>query len=137
MCFFQSIHVFRNARVLGPPAEGGREEGDDVCGLEAAAAALEAREEVAEWHLVIEGGLLLQGEDPGVLNDGDEERAPGALDRLDQVLKFYLCRLQALGLGADGVCSIGGDAVVVGRERNCHALEGQANAVFRFLIGVG
>ena len=35
------------------------EDGDNVCGLEAAAAALEAREEVAERHLFIECGLLL------------------------------------------------------------------------------
>ena len=123
MGFFHLIHLFRNTRVLGPPAEGGLEEGDDVCGLEAAAAALEAHKEVTEWNLVIEVGLLLQGEEPGVLNDGDEERAPGALDRLDQVLKFYLCLPQVLGLGADGVCSIGCDAVVVCGERNCHVLK--------------
>ena len=76
--------------VLGPRDEGGREEGDDVCGPEDAAAALEAHEEVAERHLVIEGGLLLQGEDPGVLHDGDKERAPGALNRFYQPLEFYI-----------------------------------------------
>ena len=57
--FFEPVDVFTNSRILGPPAEGCREEGDDVCGLKAAAAALEAREEVAERHLIVEGGLLL------------------------------------------------------------------------------
>ena len=42
----EPVDVLRNSWILGPLAEGLREEGDDVCGLEAAAAALEAREEV-------------------------------------------------------------------------------------------
>ena len=55
----EPVDVFRNSWILGSPAEGRQEEGDDVCGLEAAAAALEAREEVAERHLIVEGGILL------------------------------------------------------------------------------
>ena len=43
----EPVNVFMYSWILGPPAEGRREEGDDVCGLEAAAAALEAREEVS------------------------------------------------------------------------------------------
>ena len=54
-----SVPLLICSRVLGPPSEGSREEGDDVCGLEAAAANLEACEEVADRHLFIEGGLLL------------------------------------------------------------------------------
>ena len=57
--FLQPVDVFRNSRILVSPAKGCREEGDDVCGLEDAAAALEARKEVAERHLIVEGGLLL------------------------------------------------------------------------------
>ena len=94
------------------------------------------REEVAEGHFVIEGGLLLQGEEPGVLHDGDEERAPGALDRFYQPLEFYLCCPQVLSLGTDGVCGIRGDSVVVGGERNRHTLKGRADAVFYFVVGV-
>ena len=41
------VNVFRYSWILGPPAEGRREEGDDVCGLEAATASLKAREEVS------------------------------------------------------------------------------------------
>ena len=43
----KAIYVFGDTWVLGPPAEGGQEEGDNVGGLKAAAAALEAREKVA------------------------------------------------------------------------------------------
>ena len=43
---------------------------------------------------------------------------------------------QALGLGADGVCGTGGNAVVIGGERNRHALELRADAVFCFMAGV-
>ena len=52
--FLQPVDVFRNSRILGQLAKGCREEGDDVCGLEAA-----ARKEVAERHLIVEGGILL------------------------------------------------------------------------------
>ena len=51
-------------------------------------------------------------------------------------LEADLCRPQALGFCADGVCCIGGDAVVVGRERDSHSLKGQADAVFFFVLGV-
>ena len=61
---------------------------------------------------------------------------PIALDRLDEGLEADLCRPQALGLCMDGVCGIGGDAVVVGGERDCHSLEGQSDAVSVFVIGV-
>ena len=49
----EAIDIFWDAWVLGPQAKGGREEGDDVGGLKSAAAALEARERVAEGHLVV------------------------------------------------------------------------------------
>ena len=123
--------------VLVPPAEGGQEEGDNVGGLEAAAAALEAREKFAEGHLVIEGRLFFQWEEPGVLHDGDEEHTPSALDRFNEPLKLNILRPQALGLGADGVVGVGGDAVVVGGERNRHMLECQAVAVLCFVFGIG
>ena len=56
----ETIYVLGDAWVFGPPAEGGREEGDNVGGLEAAAAALEACEKVTERHLVVEGRLFFQ-----------------------------------------------------------------------------
>ena len=54
----ETINVLGDAWVVGPPAEGGGEEGYDVGGFEAAAAALEASKKVSEGHLVIESGLL-------------------------------------------------------------------------------
>ena len=56
---FEAIDILWDVWVLGPLAEGGREEGDDVGGLNTTTAALQACEEVAEGHLVVEGGLLL------------------------------------------------------------------------------
>ena len=47
MSVLEAIYVLGNVWVLGPPAEGGREEGDNVRGLEDTAAALEAREKFA------------------------------------------------------------------------------------------
>ena len=47
-------------------------EGDNVGGLKAAASALEAREKVVEGHLIVEGGLFLEGEEPGFFDDGNE-----------------------------------------------------------------
>ena len=41
------VNILGYSWILGPPAEGCREEGDDVCGLEVATATLEAREEVS------------------------------------------------------------------------------------------
>ena len=54
----KTINVLGDAWVLGPPAEGYQEKGDNVGGLEAAAAALEAREKVSEGHLVVKGRLF-------------------------------------------------------------------------------
>ena len=119
---FEAIYVFVDEWILGPPSEGGQEEGDYVGGLKAAAADLEVHKKVAGGHLVVEGLLFFQWEKPGVVYDGDEERASGALNCFDEPLKLNLCRPQALGLG-------GGDAAVVGGERNRHALECRAVAV--------
>ena len=109
----ETVDVLGDARVVGPLAKRGREEGDDVGGLEAASAALEAGEKVAEGHLVIKGRLFLEGEEPGVFDNCDEERAPGALDRLDQALQLDFGRPEAFGLGSYGVVFVGDDAVVV------------------------
>ena len=49
----EAVDVLGDTRVVGPPAEHGRQEGDDIGGLEAAAAVLEAVEDVAEGDLVI------------------------------------------------------------------------------------
>ena len=89
-----------------------------------------------ERHLIIEGGLFLQGEKPGILDDGDEERVSGALDRLDEGFEADLRRPQVLRLCADGVCGTRGDAVVLGGERDCHSLKGRADALSVFMIGV-
>ena len=99
--------------VIGPPAEGGGEEGENVGGFEAAAATLEPIEKLSEGHLVVKGCLLFKQEDPGVLNDGDKERGPGALDRLDEALQFDFRRPKALGLGAVGSGGVNNEAVVV------------------------
>ena len=133
----ETIYVLGDAWVFGPPAEGGREEGDTVGGLEAAAAALEACEKVTERHLVVEGRLFFQWEDPGVFYDGDKERAPGALERFDESLKLNLHRPQALGVGADGVGDVGNDAVVVGGEGNRHAIKRQTGSVLCFVLVIG
>ena len=73
-----------------------------------------------EGHLVLKGCLLLKREEPGVLNDSNEERAPGAPDPLNEALQFDFCRPKALGIGADGIVSVGGNAVVVSWEGNLH-----------------
>ena len=57
----ETVNVLGDARVVRPPAEHGRKEGDDVGGLEAAAAAFEMGEKIAEANLIVEGGLLLEG----------------------------------------------------------------------------
>ena len=57
----EEVDVLGNARVIGPPAEHGGQEGDNFCDLEAAAAVLEAVEEVAEGGLVVKGRFLLEG----------------------------------------------------------------------------
>ena len=54
----ETIDVLGDAWVVGPPAEGGREEGDDVGGFEAADAALDESEKVSEGHLVVKGRLF-------------------------------------------------------------------------------
>ena len=55
MGILETIDVLGDAWVVGPPAEGGGKEGDDVGGFEAAAAALEASKKVSEGHLVVKG----------------------------------------------------------------------------------
>ena len=69
------VNVLGDVRVVGPLAERGREEGDYVGGLKADSATLESGEKVSEGHLVVKGGLLLEGEEPGVFDDDDEELA--------------------------------------------------------------
>ena len=80
------IDLLGDTWVFGPPAEGGGAEGDDVGGFEAAAATLEASENVSEGQMFVKGRLFFKQEEAGVLHDGDEERAPGALNRLDETL---------------------------------------------------
>ena len=82
-----------------------------------------------EGHLIVKGNLFFKREEPGVFHDGDEERASGALNRLDEALQFNLCRPKALGLGADGIVGVGGDDVVVSLEGNLHAFEHLAAAM--------
>ena len=53
-----------------------------------AAAAFETGEKVAEGHLIVEGGLFLEGEEPGFFNDANKESAPGAFKCLDEPLEF-------------------------------------------------
>ena len=72
MGVLKAVDVLGDARVIGPPAEHGGQEGDDVGGVEASTAVLEAVEEVTEGDLVLEGCFLLKGEDPGLLNDSLE-----------------------------------------------------------------
>ena len=48
MGVLETLDVLRDARVVGPPAERGGEEGDDVGGFKAAAATLEASEKVSD-----------------------------------------------------------------------------------------
>ena len=62
--------------------------------------------------------------------------APGALNRFNEPLKLNFCLPQTLGLGADGVVGVGDDAVVVGGERNRHALKRLAVAVLCFVFGI-
>ena len=132
----KTVNLLGDARVVGPPAKRGREEGYYVGSLEAAAAVLESVEKVAEGHLVVKGRLLLEGEEPGVFDDGDEERAPGAFDCLDQSLQLNFGRPEAFSLGLYGVVCVGGDAVVVCLEGDLHAFERLVAAVFRLVIFV-
>ena len=71
MRVLEFVDVLGDARILGPPAEGGGKKGDDVRGLEAAAADLEVIEEIAEWDLVVICGVLFEREEPGFLDDRD------------------------------------------------------------------
>ena len=63
------------------------------------------------------------------MNDGEEERAPSPLDRLDQALQLDFRCPKALGLGGDGIVGVGGDAVVVSLEGNIHAFKRRAAVV--------
>ena len=51
----KTVVVLGDTWVVGPSTEGGGEEGDNVGGFEAAAADLEASENVLEGHLVVKG----------------------------------------------------------------------------------
>ena len=113
MRVLEAVHILKDARVVGLKSKHGGQEGDDVCGFEAAAAVLEAVKEVAKRDLVIKGWLFLEGGNSRLLNDGFDECAPGAFDGFDEPLKLELGGLEALGLGADGVGRVGGDAVVI------------------------
>ena len=132
----EAVHVLGDAQVVGPPAKHGRQEEDDVSALEAAAAVLEASEEVTEENLVIKGRFFLEGEDPHLLDDGFDECAPGAFNGFDEPLKLDLGVPESLGLGSDSVDRVGGDAVVVRHEGGFHSVE-QPPRVFVFVIVVG
>ena len=136
MRVLKAVHVLGDARVVDPPAKHGEQEGENVGGLEAAAAVLEADEEVAEGDLVIKGQFFIEGEYPRLLNGGFDECAPGKFDGFDYPLKLDLGGLEALGLGADGVSRVGGDAVVVRLERGFHLVE-RPSHVLVFVIVVG
>ena len=116
----EAVHVLRDARAVGPPTEHGRQEGDDVSGLEADAAVLEVVEEVAEGGLVIKGQLFLEGEDKRLLDEGFDECTTGAFDGFDKPLKIDIGGPEAFGLGADGIGCVVGDAVVVRLEGGFH-----------------
>ena len=57
------------------------------------------------------------------MNDGEEERAPSPLDRLDQALQLDFRCPKALGLGGDGIVGVGGDDVLVRLEGNLHVFK--------------
>ena len=69
MRVLESVNVLGDAWVVGPRAEHGQKVGDDVGSLEAAAAAFETGRKIAEGHLIVEGGLFLEGEEPGFFDD--------------------------------------------------------------------
>ena len=119
----KAVDLLGDAQVVGPPAEHGRQEGDNVGGLEAAADVLEAVEEVAEGDLVLEVRFLLEGEDPRFLDNSLEECAPGAFDGFDKPLELDLGGPEAFGLGADSVGRVSGNAVVIVLEGGFHAVE--------------
>ena len=47
---------------------------------------LRRAKQIAEGHLIVEGVLFLEGEDPGFFDDGDNKSAPGAFGCLDEPL---------------------------------------------------
>ena len=119
----ETINILEDARVVGPPAEHGRKEGDDVGGLKADASAFETGEKFAEGHLIVEGGIFLEGEEPGFLNDGNKEIAPGAFNCLDDPLELNIGGPEAFSLGAHSIGRVGGDAIVIHLEEDLHAFE--------------
>ena len=123
MRVLEAVKVLGDAGVVGPPAEHGRKKGDDVGGFEDAAAAFEMGKKIAQGHPIVEGGFFLEGEDPGLLDDGNEESAPGAFDFLDETLELDLGGPEAFSLGAHGVGRVDGDGVVVRLERGFHTFE--------------
>ena len=120
MSVLEAVEIIRDVRVIGPPAEHGRQEGDDGGGLEDAAAVIEAVEEVAEAGLVVEGCFLFEGGDPRLLDNRFEECA---FDGFDEPFELDFGGPEAFGLGADGVGRVAGNAVVIGPEGGFHAVE--------------
>ena len=119
----EAVHVLGDAQVVGPPAEHGRQEGDNIGGLEAAATILEEAEEVTEGELVIKGQFFLEGEDPRLLDDGFDECVPGTFESFDEPLKLDLGGPESLGLGVDGVGHVSGNVIVARLERGFHSVE--------------
>ena len=99
----KAVHIFWDAQVVGRQAEHIGQEGDNVGGLEAASAVLEAVEEVAEGGLVRKGQIFLEGEDPQLLDYGSDECAPSSFGAFEEPLKLDLGGPEALSLGADVV----------------------------------
>ena len=123
MGVLEAVDVLGDAQVIAPPANHGGHEGDDVGGLEAATAVIEAVEEVAEGNLVIEERFLLEGEDPRLLDDGFEECAPGAINGFDEPLELDIGGPEAFGLGADGVGRVASNFVVIIFEGGLHVVK--------------
>ena len=130
MRVLEAVHVLRDARVVGPPAEHGGKEGDNAGGLETNVAVIEAVEEVEEGDLVIKLRFFLEGEDPRFLDDGFDECAPIAFDGFDEPLKLDIGGPEALGIGADDVGCVGGDAVVLRLEGGFHSVERPPHMLF-------
>ena len=121
--FLKTVKVLGDTQVIGPPAKHVLKEGDDVGGLEDAAAAVETGEKIAEGHLVVKCGFFLEGEDPGLFDDGHEESAPGVFRCLEEPLELNIGGPEVFSLGAHGVGCVSGDAVVVRLEGGFHTFE--------------
>ena len=89
---------------------------DNVGGLESTTAGDEMVEVGAYLHFVEEGGGVLEGQEPRVFDDGGEEDADLAFDRVDEALALELGGPRMLRSDADGIGSIGCDGGIVGDE---------------------